>query len=388
MVFELKSSKSNMPGVLIFSHKEYKLFFNKESENKYLNKLKNNFFIGIHWGASEDNVIKNKLIDFHLSLPGLIPENIIPSSEIIELTTRNFLSKEYKNNHLEKYYDVITIGRKVKAKRYLEFFLIIKQVMKEKPDLKVMIVAPEDEKPKKSTFDYLFEENFNEIFSESEKKNITIYSGNKYLDRKEIIDLLNKSKLFLFTSIKEGVAKVTGEAALCGLKIFIFKNFRGNAIYGIDEKQYSFFEGVNDCASKVKIMIDDKSLDNYENKGLYEDESLIKLDDFLSELYRSSGYEFDGEYNSNNLMNNLNSFNNTLPKEMVLENSNDLKNNYSFLKFCKSKNIDIKYFEYILSYFLDLNLKFNEMLRKWKNIIPLYIWKKYRKKNQYKRLFK
>ena len=50
-------------------------------------------------------------------------------------------------------------------------------------------------------------------------------------------------------------------------------------------------------------------------------------------------------------MNNLNSFNNTLPKEMVLENSNDLKNNYSFLKFCKSKNIDIKYFEYILSYF-------------------------------------
>ena len=388
MVFELKSSKSNMPGVLIFSHKEYKLFFNKESENKYLNKLKNNFFIGIHWGASEDNVIKNKLIDFHLSLPGLIPENIIPSSEIVELTTRNFLSKDYKNNHLEKYYDVITIGRKVKAKRYLEFFLIIKQVMKEKPDLKVMIVAPEDEKPKKSTFDYLFEENFNEIFSESEKKNITIYSGNKYLDRKEIIDLLNKSKLFLFTSIKEGVAKVTGEAALCGLKILIFKNFRGNAIYGIDEKQYSFFEGVNDCASKVKIMIDDKSLDNYENKGLYEDESLIKLDDFLSELYRSSGYEFDGEYNSNNLMNNLNSFNNTLPKEMVLENSNDLKNNYSFLKFCKSKNIDIKYFEYILSYFLDLNLKFNEMLRKWKNIIPLYIWKKYRKKNQYKRLFK
>ena len=80
------------------------------------------------------------------------------------------MSKDFKNNHLEKHYDVITIGRKVKAKRYLEFFLIIKKVMKEKPDLKVMIIAPEDEKPKKSTFDYLFEENFNEIFSESEKK--------------------------------------------------------------------------------------------------------------------------------------------------------------------------------------------------------------------------
>ena len=125
MVFELKSHKGDTPGVLIFSHKEYKLLFNKKSENKYLKKLKNNFFIGVHWGASEDDVIKNKLIDFHLSLPGLIPENIISSSEIVELTTRNFLSKDYKNNHLEKYYDIITIGRKVKAKRYLEFFLII-----------------------------------------------------------------------------------------------------------------------------------------------------------------------------------------------------------------------------------------------------------------------
>lgn len=387
MVFELKSHKGDTPGVLIFSHKEYKLLFNKKSENKYLKKLKNNFFIGVHWGASEDDVIKNKLIDFHLSLPGLIPENIISSSEIVELTTRNFLSKDYKNKHLEKYYDIITIGRKVKAKRYLEFFLIIKQVMKEKPDLKVMIVAPEDEKRKKSTFDYLFEENFNEIFSEPEKKNITIYSEKEYLDRTEIIDLLNKSKIFLFTSIKEGVAKVTGEAALCGLKILIFKNFRGNAIYGIDERQFSLFEDIDDCVSKVIDMINDTSLNNFDNKDLYEDNSLNKLDNFLSELYRNNNYEFDGEYNSNDLMNNLNSFNNTLPKKLVIGNSNDLKNNYSFLKYCKLQNTDINRKDFIFNYFLDLNYRFNEILRKWKNIIPMSVWKKYRRTNQYKRLF-
>ena len=102
MVYELKASKFNTPGVLIFSHKEYKLLFNKESENKYLKKLKNNFFIGITGVLLRINVIKSKLIDFHLSLPGLIPENIISSSEIVNLTSRNFLSKEYKNNHLEK----------------------------------------------------------------------------------------------------------------------------------------------------------------------------------------------------------------------------------------------------------------------------------------------
>lgn len=388
MVFELKSRKSNTPGVLIFSHKEYKLLFNRESENKYLKKIKDNFFIGVHWGASEDNVINNKLIDFHLSLPGIIPENIIPSSEIVKLTTRNFLSKEYKNNHLEKHYDVITIGRKVKSKRYLEFFLIIKKVMEEKPDLKVMIIAPEDKKLKKSTFDYLFEDNFSEIFSTSEKKNITIYSGNKYLDKKEIIELLNKSKIFLFTSIREGVAKVTGEAALCGLKILIFKNFRGNATYGIDDKQYSLFEDIDDCVLKLKDMLDNRNLNNYENRNLYEHESLIKLDSFLSDLYTSNNYEFDSVYNSNDLMNNLNSFNNTLPKGLVLENSNDLKNNYSFLKYCKSQNIKINYLDYIYSYFYDLKLIFNEALRKWKNLIPLTVWKNYRKRNQYNKLLK
>tara|TARA_B100002052_G_C15859881_1_gene589511 strand:- start:539 stop:1705 length:1167 start_codon:yes stop_codon:yes gene_type:complete len=388
MVFELKSSEADVPGVLIFSHKEYKLLFNKKSENKYLKKLKASFFIGVHWGASEDNVIKNELIDFHLSLPGLIPEKIIPSTEIVELTTRSFLSKDFKNNHLEKKYDIITIGRKVKAKRYLEFFLIIKEVMKKKPDLRVMVVAPEDQKPKKSTFDYLFEENFNEIFSESEKRNITVYSENKYLDKKEIIDLLNKSKIFLFTSIREGVAKVTGEAALCGLKILIFKNFRGNAIFGIDKKQYLLFENIDDCASKVLDMIEDKNLNVFDNKDLYEDESLNKLDNFLSELYRNNNYEFDGEYNSKNLMNNLNSFNNTLPKELVLGNSNDLRNNRAFLKYCISKNIKIKNMDYIFNYSLDLKLKVNEILRIWKNFIPLPIWKMYRRKNQYKKLFK
>ena len=66
-------------------------------------------------------------------------------------------------------------------------------------------------------------------------------------------------------------------------------------------------------------MIEDKSLNVFDSKDLYEDESLNKLDNFLSELYRNNNYEFDGEYNSKNLMNNLNSFNNTLPKELVWE---------------------------------------------------------------------
>ena len=388
MVFELKACNGNAPGVLIFSHKEYMLLFNKKSDNKYLKKLKKSFFIGVHWGISVDKLIKSELIDFHLSLPGLLPENIISNTEIINLTSRNFLSKEYRNYNSEKQYDVITIGRKVKMKRYLEFFLIIKKVMEEKPDLKVMIVAPEDEMPKKSTFDFLFEKNFNEIFSETEKKNITIYSGKKFLPRSEIVELLNKSKVFLFTSIREGVAKVTGEAALCGLKILIFKNFRGNAVYGIDKDQYFLYENIDDCVSKLKNILSEKELNNYQSKNLYEDESLLNLKSFLLKLYEDNSYEFDGVFESNDLMRNLNSFNNTLPRNIVLGNSNDLKDNFSFLKYCNMKKLEVSSLDFILAYFLDFNLKLKETLRRWKNLVPLVIWKIYRNKNQYKKLFK
>jgi len=317
MVFELKSSDNEVNGVLVFSHKEFKLLFDKNLQDKNLKKLKQNFFIGVHWGASEDNTVDIDLIDFHFAYPEFFPENKMPSSKLVNLTTRNFLSEDFFNTQSEKTYDIITVGRKIKVKRYLEFFLIIKKVMIEKPGLKVLIIAPSDENPKKSTFDYLFDENFNKIFSESEKNNITIYSENKFLGRSEIIDLLNKSRIFLFTSIREGGAKVTAEAALCGLKILIFNSFRGGATYGIDTEQYTLYENIEDGARKIIQILDNPSLKTYTNFGLYENESLLKLESFLSNLYKSNNMEFDGNFNKIELVNNLNSFNNSLPKNLV-----------------------------------------------------------------------
>ena len=68
-------------------------------------------------------------------------------------------------------------------------------------------------------------------YLQSQKKNITIYCRQLF-EQKCINDLFNKSRIFLFTSIREGVAKVTGEVP-CGLRILPYKNFRGNATYGI-----------------------------------------------------------------------------------------------------------------------------------------------------------
>ena len=60
----------------------------------------------------------------------------------------------------------------------------------------------------------------------------------------EISSFLNKSKVFLFTSRKEGVAKVTAEAALCNLPVVMYKNFFGSANRGINKKYLYYYDSI------------------------------------------------------------------------------------------------------------------------------------------------
>ena len=170
MVFELKKPTNRVPGLLVFSHKEYIRFLNTKVAKFLLNELKENYFIGIHWGASFKTIPINKQIDIHFSLPGLLPNISELEEKIIPLTTRNFTPSIFSpQKEVQKDWDIITIGRKVKVKRYLEFFLIIKKVLEKRPETKILIIAPEDESPNRSTYDFLFEENFVQIFNEEEK---------------------------------------------------------------------------------------------------------------------------------------------------------------------------------------------------------------------------
>ena len=387
MVFELKKTQETLPGLLVFSHKEYIKFMNTRIGNHFIKELKKFYFIGVHWGYSTSNPIENNNIDIHFTLPGLLPEGYAQSSYIIPLTTRNFMPSTFKiEDYSEKEWDVITIGRKVKIKRYLEFFLIVKKVLKAKPDTKILIISPEDEFPKKSTFDYLFEENYNQIFSEEEKKQIQIYSKNTYIKQKEIVQMLNRSKTFLFTSTQEGVAKVTAEAAMCGLKVLVYKNFIGNATYGISNDQLYLYKDINDAANNLIRFIEEGETFTGNLSLLKEEDSLIKLHEYLDIFYSERELNYDRILNSNDLRNNLNSFNRTLSEKIVLGNSNDIKNLRSFLAFCELNSLDVSITKKLAVFFYDIVLLFKEAYRKRKNFIPLFFWKVHRRRTQYDRL--
>ena len=388
MVFELKRNVQNSKGVIVFSHKEYLRLFNSTHSLKIINKLKKRYFIGIHWGASFENVSDKEIVDIHFYHNGMLPQNKNFEDKAINLTTRSFTpNKFYINPNLstKKKWDVITIGRMVKVKKYLDFFLIIKNVLIEKPNTKILIIAPELGY-KKSTHDFLFYENYNNIFNIKEKSQIDLITNKEYLSQDKVMEYLKQSNIFLFTSIKEGVAKVTAEAALCGLQILIYKKFIGGAKYGIDQRQLNLYSSHRDASNKIINLLEkDKRI--YDNSDLKESHSKLLLVDELKQFFLQRGENFtENELDIEDLSIKLNSFKKFLPKEMTLAQTNDLKNYRALLVFCRMKNIQTNSFYYLLFTILDFIFFLKDCLRKWKNTIPLFFWIRYRRKNQYKNI--
>ena len=76
------------------------------------------------------------------------------------------------------------------------------------------------------------------------------------IPKQEIVaDYLKRSKVFLFTSRKEGVAKVTAEAALCNLPVLINSKFFGGARVGINTKFLLEYDSVKTAVTKINQIL-------------------------------------------------------------------------------------------------------------------------------------
>ena len=117
-----------------------------------------------------------------------------------------------------------------------------------------------------------------------------------------------------------------------------------------------------------------------------EEDSLIKLHEYLDIFYSERELNYDRILNSNDLRNNLNSFNRTLSEKIVLGNSNDIKNLRSFLTFCELNSLDVSITKKLAVFFYDIVLLLKEAYRKRKNFIPLFFWKVYRRRTQYDKI--
>ena len=82
----------------------------------------------------------------------------------------------------------------------------------------------------------------------------------------------------MFTSTQEGVAKVTAEAALCGLKVLIYKDFIGSATYGIDREQLYLYEDLEDASTSIVKFIDEEIIGEETRKNTLPWDQIMSLE--------------------------------------------------------------------------------------------------------------
>ena len=338
MVFKLKEFHNNSPGFVIFSHKEFIKFSRYKTFNKILNTYKENYFFGIHWGASFENTqnLDFNNIDLNFCYPEQLPD--LKDQKILPFTTRSFIPSEIFNNegNIQKEFEVIAVTRKVNAKYNRDLFNIYKKLIERNPHIKLLILVS-DLNYVKSNYDHLFDENFKKILGDYNNKNVELITFNELPDQKLVAEYLKRSKVFLFTSRKEGVAKVTAEAALCDLPVLVYKNFFGGAKVGINSKYLFEYDSIKSAVNKVnKFLRSDNRIKSSHTQvatdELNDNKNLENLEIKLRNFYNSNGLLLLGELDTFNLKNRMNSFLKELPDLYVSEN-NDLKslfalNNY------------------------------------------------------------
>jgi len=154
---------------------------------------------------------------------------------------------EYKYKDSKKEYDVSFIGRLTYVKRLDIFFGVISELVKEMPETKVAMVGDGEELEKCKTL----------------VKELSLEGNVEFLGfRKDINQLINKSKILLLTSESEGMPSVIIEAMACGVPV-VSSNV-GDIGDIIKDGENGFlidkFDNVNEYISKIKKLLTDKKV--------------------------------------------------------------------------------------------------------------------------------
>lgn len=366
MVFKLKEFQENSPGIIIFSHKEFIKYSQYKTFNKVLKRYKNNYFFAVHWGASFENTSEYNFenIDINFCYPEQLPD--LENQEILPYTTRSFIPSTIFNNATskEKEIDLITVTRKVNAKYNRDLFNISKELILVNPNVKITILVANPNYVK-TNYDHLFDENFEEILGAYKNSNVKLIKFDAIPKQEIVADYLKRSRVFLFTSRKEGVAKVTAEAALCNLPVLINSNFFGGARAGINTKFLLEYDSVKTAVTKINQILNLQKSNGrtfeieVATDSLNDIKNLRNLHKDLQIYFDRKGKPYSGDLDENNLKNRMNSFLKELPDLYVSEN-NDLKSIFAFSKYFQNLCIgDFKQSKSELIYDRILNLSLN-----------------------------
>lgn len=312
--YEFKIRKKNLLRTLSFFKNTYTHFILARRFSQMIEAISRNYFIGIHWGFYQEGVTSPDWVDFHMASPSTVTFKNSPF--LIPLNSSNFTPSLMKKNNRDKYWDIIVVAKNDSNKKYPELMNSIRRLYDSGFMYRVLfIVASNKEESARKYYVEIFDD-YNKMFSAKERELFTIIkthpeTGFQGLSYSTLSNFYNTSKIFTIFSQKEGGCKVIKEAQLCGMPIVVKSDLSGGGRDYLNERNSVFFDDY-DCAHESLIYavenyetfsVDTKSLE----KEIGENSSIEKLKDYLKIIFENNNQNFDG-----NLI-NVDSLNRRLP---------------------------------------------------------------------------
>lgn len=327
MAHIFKHPENGNKGIIIFTHKELKLFtfkinrrtlknlfsslYSYFSFKSKINRITDQYFVGIHWGAFHSNQQTPQWVDFHMTAPGTA--TFIDNPRIIPFNSAHFTPMIMKmNQEAKKYWDVICVAKNTFVKKWPELLRSIRKLYDIDSSIKVLFVIASNKSESESNKYYndIFNDYF-KLFSAKERELFTIIktdpeTGFQGFSYTFLSYLYNRSKIFTIFSQMEGECRVVKEAQLCGLPVVVKSDVQGGIRDYLNADNSLFFDDYEDAHLTLK-----KAIDNFEAfnvdpdfwaKELREDYSLENLKKHFKELYKSKSLVFDDKLiNTDNL---------------------------------------------------------------------------------------
>ena len=376
-IFKYPSKSSK--GIIIFTHKELNLFkvkfkldrnilynpiyFIKKNisdlilKNKFkqlIVKIKENYFIGVHWGWHSQNIETPWWVDFHMTSPNTVTFKGNPFQ--IPLSSAHFTPSVMKKRaDINKYWDIICVAKSHKNKNYSKLLQSIRKIYDFKKNYKILfVIASNKDEEKNYFYENIFDYYYNN-FSSRERELFTVIkthpdTGFQGFSYTFLSYLYNSSKVFTLFSEIEGSSKVIKEALLCGLLIVVKKNLKGGGTDYLSKKNTFFFDKYENAhlslVDAVSHYDDYKFEDDMLKKNICEKNSIAELKKYFKKIYQNKKMNFDG-----NLI-NVDNLNRRLPahyydvstvpwasETKFRYQTTDISNKKMFLKFYRELKI-------------------------------------------------
>ena len=309
----IKSFTKNCPGLVTFTYNEMNSpLFKKKKIKNFLNNNKEWIF-GIHLQGSYERLKEFPYEDWQ-SFILCYNQNSkylknINNQKKIDLSCQNFINI-YGIETNKKYWDLCIISRDSEIKRISYTVELIKKLLNNKKDIKILIIVPDNRafgifnnSNKNSYFNLI-----PKMFNNDELKKIDFISsnvnsfGNFPLSEKTVFKFLSESKYTMINSKKEGINRTLIQGFCYGTKAIVNNDLESEIVelYLDDENSIFINDDLANSADKIVKGINkyvySKELMQHFRSIFSNETSIQKLKDYLEKLLIHKGYNLKGEW--------------------------------------------------------------------------------------------